>query len=77
MKRTPEYLYEKMFSVYHSPYSNIWSDCNYIDVHRYSKIAIITKIKELINEGYKVKCGYSSTSIRNVHHYYIFYKPKP
>jgi len=38
------------------------------------KLAIIRKIKELLNGGYKVKCGKTTTSIRGYYDHYMFYK---
>lgn len=77
MKKKAEEIYNKAFSVYHSPYSQIWVEWDYLcfsDFRHPRKEKIIDKINELFNKRYRVKCGYSSTAIRGVHNYFIFYK---
>jgi len=65
--------YNDLFSKYFRPstaekFRTI--DLNFVGVAEKMK----EKIKEVLDSGKKIKCGYMATSIRGYHHRYIFIK---
>lgn len=73
-----ENIINRAYVKYYSPNDKIWDNWNYKEFPFGSgkRDIIISKIKELLKKGYKVKCGYTTTSVRNYYTRYIFYKQK-
>ncbi len=73
-----EKIYDQSFDKYYSRYGTIWETWSWehwpFGPGRSQKVK--DRIKELLEQGYRVKCGYAATKIRNVHDRFIFYKPK-
>lgn len=78
-----ESIYNNAFHKMYPPSNTIWERWCFIDwLHikrteedgTSNKPKVIRKIKELLDGGYKVKCGKASTSVRGYYAYFIFYK---
>lgn len=64
--------YHKVFTRYINGKSNIIKEYMYLPCKGFERsIDIIVNLRK---DGYKVKCGYTCTSIRGVHEHLIFYK---
>jgi hypothetical protein len=73
-----EQLYYQLFTKYIPPNSTLWKNwCCEKAPHSskgYGKQLAINRIKELLDEGKKVKCGYATTSVRGYHVRYILWR---
>ena len=77
MNKTIEEIYMMGFTNYISPSKyksiNLWNFESWGFGGGRSQITK-AKIRELLEKGKKVKCGYMCSSIRGSHDYYIIYK---
>ncbi len=66
--------YSNMFTKYRHGNHNWFSGKKYkwMEAPQQSK----EKMRELINNGYEVKGGYSTTSVKGYHNHIIFYRKK-
>lgn len=79
MNNSTQEIYEKAYSKYYSPNNKIWSsdwDHEIFPFGGGNRDKIINRIKSLIEQGFMVKCGYTTSSIRSAYNRYIFYKAR-
>lgn len=67
---------DKAFSKYYAPSNKIWITWRYERFPFGGGVMpqVRYRIRELLENGFKVKCGYACTSIKGAHDHYIFYK---
>ena len=65
---------DKMFSRYVAPNHKWAKEWKTERQGRMVYLNMRNRIKELLNMGYKVRCGYMASTVRDSHIHYIFYK---
>jgi len=79
MNNSAQEIYEKAYSKYYSPNNKIWSSDWDHEVFPFgggNAQKIILRITSLLKQGFMVKCGYTTSSVRGAHDRYIFYKAR-
>jgi len=67
-------LYERMFYKYYNGNNAIFNNWKWISSRGLPNNGVKEKIRQLVDEGKKIKTGYTCTKIKGLHDYIIFYK---
>ena len=71
----PQEIYERALTKYYYPTNPIWRRWKHEQFpFAGNKVDVLMRIKELMEQGFEVKGGYSKTKIRGNHDHWLFYR---